>query len=232
MPDQKFVTEMFDDIAPHYDFINHLLSFQIDKIWRRKTARFIARNNPKTILDLATGTADLAIQLARKCPQAKITGIDLSEKMLSLGQEKVNARHLEKQITLNQGDASNLPYGNNSFDAITIAFGVRNFQDLEKGIKEMQRVVKKGGCIAILEFSTPTRPIFKALYNFYFHKILPIIGKIISRNKSAYQYLPDSVSKFPSPDTFIIILSHYGLKCCKKCSLSGGIATLYCIQKQ
>lgn len=232
MPDQKHVTEMFDDIAPHYDFLNHLLSFQIDKIWRRKTARFIARNNPKTILDLATGTADLAIQLARKCPLAKITGIDLSEKMLSLGQEKVNARHLVKQITLNQGDACDLPFENNSFDAITIAFGVRNFQDLEKGIKEMQRVVKKGGCIAILEFSTPTQPLFKTLYGFYFHKILPLIGKTISRNKSAYQYLPDSVSRFPSPDTFIILLSRYGLKCRKKCSLSGGIATLYCIEKQ
>ena len=232
MPDQKFVTEMFDEIAPHYDFINHLLSFQIDKIWRRKATRYIARNNPKTILDLATGTADLALQLARKCPQSKITGIDLSEKMLELGQEKIKARHLEKQITLNQGDACNLPYGDNSFDAITIAFGVRNYQDLEKGIREIQRVVRKGGSIAILEFSTPTRPIFKALYSFYFHKILPIIGKTISRNKSAYQYLPDSVSKFPSPDTFIIILSHYGLKCCKKCSLSGGIATLYCIEKQ
>ena len=150
MPDQKHVTEMFDDIAPHYDFINHLLSFQIDKIWRRKTVRFIAPKNPKTILDLATGTADLAIQLARKCPQSEIIGIDLSEKMLSLGKEKINAKHLEKQITLNQGDACNLPFENNSFDAITIAFGVRNFQDLEKGIKEMQRVVKKGGCIAIL----------------------------------------------------------------------------------
>ena len=232
MADQKLVTEMFDDIAPHYDFINHLLSFQIDKIWRRKTARFIAQNNPKTILDIATGTADLALQLARKCPQSKITGIDLSEKMLELGQEKIKARHLEKQITLNQCDACNLPYGNNSFDAITIAFGVRNYQDLEKGIREMQRVVRKGGSIAILEFSTPTHTIFKALYSFYFHKILPFIGKIISRNKSAYRYLPDSVSKFPSPNTFIIILNHYGLKCCKKSSLFGGIATLYCIEKQ
>ena len=176
MTDQKHVTEMFDDIAPHYDFLNHLLSFQIDKIWRRKTARFIARNNPKTILDLATGTADLALQLARKCPQSKITGLDLSEKMLNLGQEKVNARQFEQQITLNQGDACNLPFENNSFDAITIAFGVRNFQDLEKGIKEMQRVVKKGGGIAILEFSTPTRPLFKTLFGFYFHKILPLIG--------------------------------------------------------
>lgn len=232
MPDQKHITEMFDDIAPHYDFINHLLSFQIDKIWRRKTARFIAKKNPKTILDLATGTADLAIQLARKCPQSRITGIDLSEKMLSLGKEKINAKHLEKQITLNQGDACHLPYGNNSFDAITIAFGARNFQNLESGLKEMQRVVRQGGNIAILEFSTPARPIFKTIYGFYFNKILPLLGKFISRNKSAYQYLPESVSKFPSPDTFILLMEQYGLKCCRKCSLSGGIATLYCIEKQ
>lgn len=121
---------MFDDIAPHYDFINHLLSFQIDKIWRRRTARFIAQDNPQTILDLATGTADLAIQLARKCPQSIITGIDLSEKMLNLGQEKIIAKHLENQITLRQGDACGLPFEDNSFDAITVAFGVRNFQNL------------------------------------------------------------------------------------------------------
>lgn len=232
MPDQKHITEMFDDIAPHYDFINHLLSFQIDKIWRRKTARFIAKKNPETILDLATGTADLAIQLARNCPQSEIIGIDLSRKMLSLGQEKINAKHLEKQITLSEGDACNLPYENNSFEAITIAFGVRNFQDLESGLKEMQRIVKQGGNIAILEFSTPTRFFFKTLYNFYFHKILPSIGKFISKNGSAYKYLPDSVSKFPTPDTFILIMEQYGLRCCKKCSLSGGIATLYCIEKQ
>ena len=232
MTDQKHVTEMFDDIAPHYDFINHLLSFQIDKIWRRRTARFIAQDNPQTILDLATGTADLAIQLARKCPQSIITGIDLSEKMLSLGQEKIIAKHLENQITLRQGDACELPCEDNSFDAITVAFGVRNFQNLEKGLKEMQRVVKKGGNIAILEFSTPTRPFFKTIYGFYFHKILPLLGKIISKNESAYQYLPESVSKFPSPDTFILIMNQLGLKCCKKCSLSGGIATLYCIEKQ
>lgn len=232
MPDQKHVTEMFDDIAPHYDFINHLLSFQIDKIWRRKTARFIAQNNPQTILDLATGTADLAIQLARKCPQSKITGIDLSEKMLGLGQEKINAKHLENQINLCRGNACELPYEDNSFDAITVAFGVRNFQDLEKGLMEMQRVIKKGGHIAILEFSTPNRPIFKTIYSFYFHKILPLLGKIISRNKSAYQYLPKSVSKFPSPDTFILIMKRCGLNCYQKRSLFGGIATLYCMEKQ
>ena len=232
MPDQKHVTEMFDDIAPHYDFINHLLSFQIDKTWRRKTAHFIAQNNPKTILDLATGTADLSIQLARKCPQSRIIGIDLSGKMLNLGKEKINEKHLENQITLCQGNACELPYEDNSFDAITVAFGIRNFQDLGKGLKEMQRVVKKGGNIAILEFSTPTRPFFKTIYGFYFHKILPLLGKIISKNESAYQYLPESVSKFPSPDTFILIMNQLGLKCCKKCNLSSGIATLYCIEKQ
>ena len=232
MSEQQHVTAMFDDIAPRYDFLNHLLSFNIDKIWRRKTARFITRHKPANILDLATGTADLAILLARSCPQAKITGLDLSENMLQIGQQKIKTKHLEQQITLNQGDACKLPFADNSFDAITVAFGVRNFQNLEKGLSEMQRVIRPGGHIAVLEFSTPTRILFKSLYSFYFHKILPIIGKTVSKNDSAYSYLPDSVSKFPQPEKFIALLSLHGLNCTQKQSLSGGIATLYCIEKQ
>ena len=232
MPEQQHVTEMFNDIAPHYDFLNHFLSFNIDKIWRRKTARFIAQYKPTNILDLATGTADLAILLAKRNPKSQITGLDLSEKMLQIGKQKIKAKQLEQQITLNQGDACNLPFADNSFDAITVAFGVRNFHDLKKGLNEMQRVVKYGGHIAILEFSTPTKPFFKTIYNFYFHKILPIIGKTVSKNDSAYSYLPESVSTFPSPDTFINIMQKFGLICEQKSILSGGIATLYCIVKQ
>lgn len=232
MPEQQHVTAMFNDIAPHYDFLNHFLSFNIDKIWRRKTARFIAQYKPTNILDLATGTADLAILLAKRCPQAKITGLDLSENMLNIGKQKIKENNLERQIILNQSDACQLPFSDNSFEAITVAFGVRNFQDLVKGLSEMQRVIKTGGPIAILEFSTPTKPIFKTIYSFYFHKILPFIGKNISKNSSAYQYLPDSVSNFPSPDTFINIARDFGLKCQQKRSLSGGIATLYCFEKQ
>lgn len=232
MPEQQHVTAMFNDIAPRYDFLNHFLSFNIDKLWRRKTARFIAQYKPTNILDLATGTADLAILLAKSSPQAKITGLDLSENMLNIGKQKIKEKNLEQQITLNQGDACVLPFADNSFDAITVAFGVRNFQDLGKGLNEMQRVVKHGGHIAILEFSTPTRPVFRTIYGFYFHKILPFIGKIISKNGSAYQYLPDSVSNFPPPDTFINIARNFGLKCQQKRSLSGGIATLYYFEKQ
>ena len=232
MPEQKQITEMFDDIAPCYDFLNHLLSLNTDRIWRRKTARFIAQYNPENILDLATGTADLAILLAKRCPQSKITGIDLSENMIDIGRKKITAKHLEQQITLNQGDACILPFPDSSFAALTVAFGIRNFQDFEQGLKEMHRVVKAGGHIAILEFSTPTQPIFRSIYSFYFHKILPIIGKVISRNGSAYRYLPDSVSTFPSPATFIDITQKTGFKCLRKHSLSGGIATLYCIEKQ
>ena len=232
MPEQQHVTAMFNDIAPRYDFLNHFLSFNIDKLWRKKTARFIAQYKPTYILDLATGTADLAILLAKSCPQAKISGLDLSENMLDIGKQKIKEKKLEQQITLNQGDACGLPFADNSFDAITVAFGVRNFQDLGKGLNEMQRVVKHGGHIAILEFSTPTRPVFRTIYGFYFHKILPFIGKIISKNGSAYQYLPDSVSNFPPPDTFINIVRNFGLKCQQKRSLSGGIATLYYFEKQ
>lgn len=221
------IAAMFDRISPKYDALNHLLSFNVDKVWRRKTAKVVAKSNPKAILDLATGTADLAIELAKRNPQARIIGVDFSEKMLAIGKEKVLQQNFEDQIELVQGDAANLPFPDNSFDAVTIAFGVRNFEDLDKGLSEILRVVKPEGQVVILEFSNPEKFPVKQVYRLYFKYILPKIGKWISKDKSAYSYLPASVEKFPKPDDFLRILSNKGLKNGAKKSLSMGIATMY-----
>lgn len=225
-------TAMFDDIAPHYDFLNHFLSFHIDKIWRRKAAKQIAFSDPRTILDIATGTGDMSLQLAKRCPRAQITGIDLSESMLDIAKDKIARKGLGARIQLTRGNACRLPFPNESFDAISIAFGVRNFADLESGLSETYRVLNADGSLAILEFSTPTTPIWKASYNLYFHKILPVIGRIVSHNATAYTYLPSSVERFPNPDTFIYILKKCGLECTRRQRLAGGIASLYVCKKR
>lgn len=218
---------MFDDIAPHYDFLNHFLSLNIDKIWRKKVVKEIVSSNPDTILDIATGTADLAILMAKKSDKAIVTGIDAAENMLRIGQEKVAKANLKERISLMQGDALNLPFGDNSFDAVTCAFGIRNFADRQKGLNEMLRILKNGGQVAILEFSMPQKAPFKQLYRLYFKHILPTIGKLFSKNKSAYRYLPESVEHFPSPDEFIKMMQESGFEKTSKRCLSLGIAYLY-----
>lgn len=226
------IAAMFDRISPKYDALNHLLSLNIDKVWRRKTAKVVAKNHPKTILDLATGTADLAIALAKRNPQAKIIGMDISEKMMEIGKAKIAKQGLENQIEVRFGDAAKLPFEDNSFDAVTVAFGVRNFENLDKGLSEISRVLKPNGHAVILEFSLPKRFPFKQLYHLYFKHILPRIGKWVSKDRSAYSYLPASVEKFPRPDRFLQILSDNGLKNNKKKAFSWGIATLYVAQKR
>lgn len=227
MSSQQAVTEMFDDISPRYDFLNHLLSFHIDKIWRRKTSRWVAKCQPTAILDVATGTADLAIRMAKDNPTAAITGVDLSEKMLELGRQKITKKKLDQRITLLTADAMHLPFSDNSFDAVTVAFGVRNFEDLETGLKEMFRVTKDDGCIAILEFSHPQKGLVKWPYRFYSKRILPLIGRRLSKHQTAYDYLPASIEAFPKSDTFIHILKQLGLIEIKGKPFCGGIATLY-----
>ena len=180
------IAAMFDRISPKYDALNHLLSLNIDKVWRRKTAKAVAKSQPKTILDLATGTADLAIAVAKRNPQAHILGMDISEKMLDIGKEKVKQRNLENQIELCLGDAAALPFEDNSFDAVTVAFGVRNFEDLDKGLSEISRVLKPGGQAVILEFSMPERFPVKQLYRFYFKRLLPFIGKFFSKDNTPW----------------------------------------------
>ena len=221
------IAHMFDRIAAKYDVLNHLLSFNIDKVWRRKTAKTVAKCHPESILDLATGTADLAIALANHNPQAHIIGMDISEKMLDIGKQKVAKRQLEDQIALRLGDAAALPFEDNQFDAVTVAFGVRNFEDLCQGLSEICRVLKPNGRAVILEFSMPEKFPVKQLYHFYFKRVLPTIGKAVSKDDSAYSYLPTSVERFPKPKDFLDMLDRHGLKQGQAKPMTMGIATLY-----
>ena len=225
------IAAMFDRISPKYDALNHILSFTIDKVWRQKTAKTVAKTHPNTILDLATGTADLAIAIAKRNPQAQIIGMDISKKMLEIGQKKVKRQGLEKQIELRLGDAAQLPFEDGSFDTVTVAFGVRNFEDLDKGLAEINRVLKKHGQVVILEFSMPEHFPVKQLYRFYFTHVLPRIGKKISKDAAAYSYLPESVGRFPQPNVFLNLLAQKGWVNGDMKRLSFGIATLYTAQK-
>lgn len=226
------IAKMFDRISPKYDRLNHLLSFNIDKTWRRKTAKVVAKSQPETILDLATGTADLAIALAKYNPQSHIIGVDFSEKMLAIGKEKVKKQGLENQIDLQLGDAAALPFEDQSFDAVTIAFGVRNFEDLQQGLSEICRVLKPNGQVFILEFSMPEKFPIKQAYQLYFKHILPKVGKQVSKDAWAYSYLPESVERFPKPTTFLQTLNGNGLHEATARSLTWGIATLYTAHKK
>lgn len=225
------IAAMFDRISPKYDRLNHLLSFNIDKVWRRKTAKAVAKHEPKTILDIATGTADLAIALAKRNPQAHIIGMDFSEKMLEIGKEKVVKQGFESQIELCVGDVTDLPFKDNRFDVITVAFGVRNFEDLGKGLSEIYRVLKPKGRVFILEFSMPENFPVKQVYRLYFKHILPKIGKWVSKDASAYSYLPKSVEQFPDPPIFLQTLNDNGLIEGSARRLSCGIARLYSATK-
>ena len=225
------IAAMFDRISPKYDVLNHLLSLNIDKVWRKKTAKTVAKSQPTTILDLATGTADLAITMAKRNLQAHIVGMDISEKMLEIGKEKVAKQHLENQIELRLGDAAKLPFENDTFDAVTVAFGVRNFEDLDRGLSEIHRVLKPNGQAFILEFSMPERFPVKQLYRFYFKRLLPFIGRIVSKDRSAYTYLPASVERFPKPIVFVEMLAQKGLSNGQAKPLTFGIATLYTTSK-
>ena len=226
------IASMFDRISPKYDALNHLLSFNIDKVWRKKTAKAVAKSQPNTILDLATGTADLAIAVAKRNPQAQVIGMDISEKMLDIGKEKVMHQNLANQIELRLGDAAALPFEDDSFDTVTVAFGVRNFEDLGKSLSEISRVLKSGGQAVILEFSMPERFPVKQLYRFYFRRLLPFIGKLVSKDSSAYAYLPASVERFPKPKAFLELLAQHGLIRGTVRPLTFGIATLYCAERR
>jgi demethylmenaquinone methyltransferase/2-methoxy-6-polyprenyl-1,4-benzoquinol methylase len=225
------IAAMFDRISPSYDRLNHLLSINIDKVWRRRTAKAVSKNHPKTILDLATGTADLAIALAKRNPQAHIIGTDISEKMLEIGQAKIAKEKLENQIELRLGDATALPFEDNSFDTVTVAFGVRNFENMKQGLSEIHRVLKPNGQAFILEFSMPEKFPIKQVYRLYFKHILPKIGKWVSKDASAYTYLPESVERFPKPLEFLRLLSSAGLTEGAMRHFGHNIATLYSVTK-
>ena len=220
------VAEMFDHIASKYDFLNHFLSFGIDKLWRRRAIRLIKPFNPVQILDVATGTGDLAIA-ALKTGAHKITGIDISEEMLAFGRLKLERLGLNNQIILQKGDSEQLEFADASFDAVTVAFGVRNFEHLERGLSEIFRVLKPGGAFCVLEFSKPRLFPFKQLYNFYSSLILPFFGNLISKDKSAYRYLPESVEEFPDGENFISFMSKAGFQGTKEYRQTFGVATIY-----
>lgn len=224
------VEAMFNDIAPKYDFLNHFLSLGIDIQWRKKVRKLLAPYQPKTILDVATGTGDLAIELSKLNPD-RIVGLDIAANMLKIGKEKIKAKKLDQQIEMQLGDSENLPFEDHTFDAITVAFGVRNFENLQKGLKEMHRALKPGGNAAILEFSKPKAFPFKQVYNFYFRYILPGFGKLVSKSKDAYTYLPESVSTFPEDKDFLNELTMAGFINNQQKRLTMGIATLYSAQK-
>lgn len=225
------VRRMFDTIAPSYDRLNHLLSFNVDRAWRRKVVEQLAKRHPNEILDLATGTADLAIAMAERMPTARIIGADLSEQMLAAGAEKVTRLSLQGRISLERADAEELPMADASFDAVTVAFGVRNFENIEAGLSQMYRVLRPGGMCVILEFSHPDGKIFSSLYRFYFHRILPFVGGVISRDRAAYRYLPDSVDSFPEPDRFCSMAVKAGFGAHSATKLSLGIAYMYYFEK-
>jgi len=221
------VSRMFDGIAPYYDFLNRLLSLGIDTIWRRRAIAQLRGDRPKHILDVATGTADVALEMAGRLPAERIVGLDISDQMLDVGRRKVRKKGLEERIELMVGDSENLPFANNTFDAITVAFGVRNFEHLEKGLQEMQRVLKPGGKLVVLEFSKPRLFPFKQLYDFYFRNILPAVGKITSKDPRAYRYLYESVQAFPERERFTDILTKTGYKSNQCIPLTLGICSIY-----
>jgi demethylmenaquinone methyltransferase/2-methoxy-6-polyprenyl-1,4-benzoquinol methylase len=221
------VTQMFDKIAPYYDNLNRVLSLGIDVLWRKKAVRLLSKSKPQTILDMATGTADLAIMAARIIKPDKIVGMDISANMLSFGREKITKMKLDHIISLEQGDSENLSYNDSSFDAVMAAFGVRNFENLEKGLSEMVRVLKPGGSVVILEFSKPRIFPLKQLFNIYFKNILPVIGKLRSKDNRAYKYLYESVQVFPDYDSFTEILKKVGCHSAEYQVLSAGICCIY-----
>jgi demethylmenaquinone methyltransferase / 2-methoxy-6-polyprenyl-1,4-benzoquinol methylase len=220
------VAKMFDNISHRYDFLNHFLSLGIDRAWRRKAISLLNNLRPKVILDVATGTGDFALQALSLKPE-KIFGIDISEGMLEVGRKKIRERNLSATIELLQGDSENLPFEQNKFDAVTVAFGVRNFENLEKGLVEIFRVLKPGGKLVVLEFSRPRGFPMKQAYNVYFKFILPRIGRMVSSDKAAYTYLPESVEAFPDGEDFLRILENVGFNQTKCKALTFGISSIY-----
>jgi demethylmenaquinone methyltransferase / 2-methoxy-6-polyprenyl-1,4-benzoquinol methylase len=224
------VEEMFNQISPKYDLLNHLLSANIDKVWRKKAINLLNPWQPELILDVATGTADFAIA-ATAINGARVFGIDISGGMLDVGRMKVHKKGLEERIELIKADSEKLPFKNDTFDAAIVGFGVRNFENLETGLIEIKRVLKPGGVFYILEFSKPVRSPYKQIYQFYFTKILPLIGRMVSKDSNAYTYLPESVNEFPDGENFLTILAEVGFVECKCFVQTFGIASIYEAQK-
>lgn len=224
------VTKMFDTISKEYDGLNRVISFGIDVKWRNKVVKLVAKENPKNILDIATGTGDLAISLTSTNAK-KIIGLDISDGMLEVGRQKISSKKLDSIISMVIGDSEDLPFKDSTFDAVTVAFGVRNFENLEKGLSEILRVLKPNGTFVILETSVPTNPIYKAGYKIHTKLILPIIGKLFSKDRVAYSYLSESASVFPYGETLNNILRKIGFINVEDKPQTMGVATIYTASK-
>ncbi len=221
------VARMFDGIAHRYDFLNHFFSLGIDVLWRKACIRMLKKEHPQTLLDVATGTADFAIEAVRMGLEVHVSGVDISAGMLEVGREKVAARGWNDRIELIQGDSVALPFDDHTFDAYTVAFGVRNFEDLQGGLRDMLRVLKPGAMGLVLEFSKPKHFPIKQVFGLYFKYIMPTVGKWVSKDPSAYTYLPESVQAFPEGEGFLEELRRAGYEDVQAKSLTGGIATIY-----
>ncbi len=230
MAKKEIVQGIFNDIAPKYDLLNHLLSMNIDKRWRRQAMKYIGEREKNCLLDVACGTGDFSIAACRM-GVGRVTGIDISANMVEIGRKKVRELGLEANVDLRIGDSEQMEFATGEFDVVTVAFGVRNFEHLEAGLREMQRVLRSGGKVIILEFSMPEHFPMKQLYQFYFRRILPVIGGWLSGNRGAYSYLPESVMKFPQVQVFLDIMEKCGFKNTFRRKLSGGIASIYVGEK-
>jgi len=228
---KKQLEKMFDRIAFRYDFLNHFLSAGIDTGWRKKAIRQLRSLDPGSVLDVATGTADMAILASKLLNAKQIVGIDISEGMLEIGKKKIEKLGLQHRIELLKGDSETILFDDNTFEAVTVAFGVRNFQDLELGLSEIKRVLKPGGKLVVLECTKPKLPVIKNFYNLYLKVIAPWIGRVISKNENAYQYLNESVQKFPEGNDFVQILNKLGYKNASCKTLSLGISSIYSGEK-
>lgn len=226
-PKTEQVREMFDSIAPAYDFMNRAMTFGIDKLWRRRAVKMIAKHAPKRILDIATGTGDLAIRLAKSLKPESVVGVDLSEQMLAIGQEKVKKEGLAGVVSLSPADCMHLPFENEIFDCVTVAYGVRNFEHLQQGYEEMHRVLRSGGVLCVIELSTPTSPLVKPFYKAYTKWIIPAVGRLVSKDVRAYSYLPESIAAVPQGENMLALMKNAGFSQCSFTPLTFGTCTIY-----
>lgn len=227
----EMVRGMFNDIAPTYDRLNHILSFDIDKLWRKRVVRIVRRLGAKQIMDMATGTGDLAIALARNIEGSTIYGADFSREMLAVAKQKIEALGLSERISLTECNAEDIPLADGAVDVATVAFGVRNFEHQKEALTEMKRTIRKGGYLIVLEFSNPRFALVRWCYRLYSHYILPAIGRLVSKHATAYTYLPDSIDKFASPEAFTTLLKEVGFDHIERKSQSMGIAHIYIVHK-
>lgn len=225
------VEQMFDSIAPAYDFMNRAMTLGIDRLWRKKAVNMLAAGRPAEILDVATGTGDLALALARQIPGASITGIDLSEGMITVGREKIARAGLADRITLQTADCLALPFQPDSFDALAVAYGVRNFADIPAGLSEMYRVLRPGATLCIIELSTPVNPVVKPFYRLYTRRIIPLVGRLVSHDTRAYSYLPESIAAVPQRQEMCDLMARAGFRNPRFRPLTLGVCTIYTAQK-